>query len=177
MHRPSRSIVSRRLALRMGLAIACLSWTSACGFRPLYGRREDGSSVDDRLKAVEIGLIADRRGQILRNLLVDRFHRDGATEPVHRLSVELQIVERSLGIQVDATATRAQLKMTTRYRLDDIAANKVVFRSSSRVVANYNVLSEQFATIAAEESALQQGLVQLSERVASRIGLFLNRLP
>src|ERR1700733_2535287 len=47
-------------------SVLCLL-TSGCGFHPVYGTRDDNSSVADELNDVAIENIPDRQGQMLRN--------------------------------------------------------------------------------------------------------------
>src|SRR5512147_1799209 len=53
-------------------AVAALALVlSACGFQPMYGQRApEATEVFSDLAAVEVGVIPDRSGQLLRNELV-----------------------------------------------------------------------------------------------------------
>lgn len=168
--------------LRLGPALTLLPVVSfllaGCGFEPLYGRSSPTGAVGPQLNQVEIAIIPDRAGQQLRNFLIDRFYTNGRpAEPVHRLDVTLETIRRTLGIEKDATTSRAQLAMTARYQLWDIRANKAVFQGNSRVVTDFNVLLSPYGSVAAETDAQERGLAQLSDDITTRIALVLRRNP
>ena len=79
----------RPLALAAAVMAASLG---ACGFHPLYGDRSIGAVSTVDLAAVQIDLIRDREGQMLRNELLDRFQPRGGTveffssDPAARMS-------------------------------------------------------------------------------------------
>ncbi|MCW5774643.1 MAG: hypothetical protein KIT16_23565, partial [Rhodospirillaceae bacterium] len=61
------------------VVIAAALALGGCGYRPLYGDRgtSDAVNVSGELARVKIAGIADRRGQILRNYLLDRMNPAG----------------------------------------------------------------------------------------------------
>jgi LPS-assembly lipoprotein len=70
------------------VAAAALLSMGACGFEPLYGKRADGTMVADELASVQVAVIADRSGQQLRNILLDRISRTGQpVDPRYQLAV------------------------------------------------------------------------------------------
>lgn len=163
-------------------AIAAIVLSAAilagCGFEPLYGRGSPSGAVAPQLADVEIAPIPDRRGQILRNFLIDQFYARGRpVEPTHRLDVTLSVLRQSLGVARDATATRAQLVIAANYQLWDIRAEKPFFRASSRNLANFNIQTAPFANVVSEDEALEDGLRQLSEDITQRVAMALRREP
>ena len=67
--------MSRRLlAAAGGLALL-----TGCGFRPLYGARDNGtaSPAEQGLAEISVALIPERSGQLLRQALQARFERSG----------------------------------------------------------------------------------------------------
>ena len=135
----------------LGLALLL----GACGFRPMMGGDRADGSVASRLATVEIGDIADRSGQKMRNLLIDRFYHDrrpAAAE--YRLEVALEAGEQSLAIEKDASASRAQWTATATYRLVHRPSGKVVLQGSSRAVPGYNVNYYQWGSFVSEQDAL-----------------------
>lgn len=165
---------SRLIALLLALSPAVLS---ACGFSPVYGvaSRPDGA-VGQALANVQIDPIADRNGQVLRNNLIDRFYGEGRpSSPRYRLAVALAATEEELGIQKDATATRARLRLQASYELIDSNSGQVVYRTFSRSVISYNLLDSQFAVLATKQDAYDRGLTELADDIRARLALYFAR--
>ena len=148
----------------------------ACGFKPVYGVSSEHEATDKALANVQIDPIADRNGQMLRNNLIDRFYTESRPDkPTYRLAVALTAAEESLGIQKDATATRARLRLQASYELIDIESGKVVYRTFSRSVVSFNLLDSQYAILASRQDAYDRGLTELANDIRTRLSLFLAR--
>lgn len=165
--------------LSMLLMLALLSGgLGACGFTPVYGTagRPNAAAVESALANVQIDPITDRNGQVLRNNLIDRFYADGRpASPRYRLSVGLAATEEELGIQKDATATRARLRLQASYELIDTTNGQVVYRTFSRSVISYNLLDSQFAILATKQDAYDRGLTELADDIRARLSLYFAR--
>jgi len=155
---------------------------AGCGFQPLYG--SGGSAGTGRAEAnaalmqVDIATIPERRGQQLRNLLIDRFYETGRPERSrYRLDASFQAGEQKLAVRKDASAERAQLAMTAQYRLVDATTGKSVFNASSRSFVSYNVPDDQFAALSLTDSAYQRGLEQIADDITVRVAMFLSKPP
>lgn len=162
------------------LALAALlpAGLGGCGFQPVYGSFADRAAPVEQLNLVQIDPIPDRTGQVLRNLLIDRFYPAGRpADPKYRLAVALASSEESLGIRPDATATRARLRLQASYELIDVATGQVVYRTFSRALVSYNLLEAQYATLVSQQDAYERGLVELSEDIRTRLALYFKRGP
>src|SRR5690606_39504749 len=114
----------------------------------------------------EVGVIADRPGQILRNYLIDRLNPGGRpVDPAYRLNVSLSEVQRDLAIRKDDTATRANLIMNARFTLTDTATGAVVLNRQVGTITSYNILIDEFATLSSERDARDRALQQISEDI------------
>ncbi|WP_035705422.1 LPS assembly lipoprotein LptE [Niveispirillum irakense] len=165
--------MSKRL---IAAALIALLPLAGCGFQPVYGTRAGGVAAGQSLAQVQIDPIPERNGQVLRNNLIDRFYTDSRpSDPRYRLSIALSAVEEELGIQKDATATRARLRLQANYELIDNTNSQVVYRTSSRSVVSYNLLDSQFAVLASKQDAYDRGLTELAEDIRSRLGLYFAR--
>ena len=160
-------LLRRLLAVSVGVSLML----SGCGFRPLYG--DSGTAA--ALAAVDITTIPDRNGQTLRPLLADRFY--GARPPVTpsgwTLAVTFSTTKQSLGIRQDDTATRARLMLKAEVTLKKTGEDKPVFTSTERTFVSYNILTDPYATLAAEENAMNRGLTQLADTITQRVALTL----
>jgi len=156
----------------------------ACGFQPTYGTKtfENGGSspvVKDALSNIVIDIIPDRSGQFLRNRLIDNLYKNGyPSAPHYRLSIgkiEEKIVE--IGIDKDATASRAQLRMNVPFTLYDLRGQNPapVLQRMERSTTGYNILSGQFTTYVTQADAREQGLSMLAEQIMAQLELYVSR--
>jgi LPS-assembly lipoprotein len=168
---------SRRSFLKTGLAFGGLGLLlPGCGFQPLYGQGPD-AALSEPLTRVKIANIPDRPGQMLRNQLIDRFYRDGRpVDPDYTLNIGLAATKVKLGIQVDDTATRAQLILNANFNLTD-PAGRVVFTQISRSIIDYGILQNQYASMVAEDDAFKRGINQVAQDITTRVTLYLAREP
>ncbi len=144
--------------------------TAACGFRPVYG---GGAPVRADMAAVEIALIADRPGQLLRNALLDRLSPKGAAQsPRHVLVVELSESKQNLAIRRDDSATRANLILTAHFSLRERQSSEVVLEGSSRSFNSYNISTYEFATLTAETDARRRATRELADDIATHLALY-----
>lgn len=149
---------------------------SACGFTPMYGG-QDGASIVAESQNVEIDNIPDRDGQQLRNLLIDRLYTNGTPrEPAYILKVtELKRTIDNIGIRKDATATRGEMMITAKVRLVDRNTGSIVLEREMKASGAYNLLDNQFATLVSKESLTDHVLGELSDSIATELGLYFNR--
>ena len=157
-----------------------LMMLSACGFQPVYASRDyrfdDGKDVAASLKKVRLLPLADRDGQMLQNMLIDRMYPDGYPQnPPYSLEIVLTSEERDLGIQQDATATRTDLYLTATMVLRKTADHAEVYRSKARIRVSYNILDAQYGTLVTRENAQRRGLTQLADEIVGRVSLYFNR--
>ncbi len=161
----------RRHVLVVGAALIC----GACGFRPLYGKRElggDGSQA--ALESIRIEPIENRTGQFLYNYLRDRLNPRGKpAAPRYILSVDLRENQDSVFIRQDETASRRNLILRAKYVLRRTEDNEIVLQGESRSMSSFDVLAVdvQFATVVSEEDALRRTAQDLSETIATRLAV------
>lgn len=153
-------------------AVAIAVSLTACGFRPLYGDHSVSAVSTVDLAAVQIDLIRDREGQMLRNELLDRFQpRGAALKPLYGLSIVLTQQRVGLAIRPDETGSRANLIILATYALRELASGDVVFSGSTRAVTGYNVLSSDFATTSSETDAVRRAVGDLTEQITTRVSV------
>lgn len=167
---------SRRSALRTGAALGLLALLSGCGFRPLYGEQGAIGGAAEKLDQVAISNIPDRPGQILRNLLIDRFHQnDRGNRTPYRLDAQILASEQKLALRQDASAERAQLVLNVPFRLIENATGRTVFEGRSRSYIPYNVLEERYAGLATLDHAYNRGLTEISDEITARVAMYLTK--
>jgi LPS-assembly lipoprotein len=156
----------RIITLTTALALA------GCGFQPIHGQNSAASG--EALAGIDIELIADRTGQMLRNELIQQMHpRGGRTPARYGLSVTLGESLRNFAIRKDEIATRANLIMVARFAVTSRGDGKKMFNGSVRSVNSYNILTSDFATLSAREDARRRAVQQLAAGITQRLSVWL----
>ena len=161
----------RRLALILASALAL----AGCGLRPLYAGGSDGA-VATTLQSVSVAPIPGRVGWLVYNNLRERLHRGSeAPEPLYRLEVELDDEITQLGIRGDRAATRERRTLRARYRLVELSTGTVMLDATAGSDAGIDVVSSEYATIAAEMTAAERLSEVVADQIVGRLGLFATR--
>lgn len=162
----------RRMFLLGGATLAL----SGCGFRPLYGRSGVAASPDvlNALAQTRIRPIADRSGQRLRQILNEKLYSNGPAER-SRYDLEVTLTKQTieLGVRPDSTTSRANLVFTTAFAIYDGGAR--AYGDSTQAVVSYNILDDQFATVASQADAEDRALRQLGEEIKTRLAVYFDR--
>ncbi len=163
-------------ALLAATLVASLA-VGACGFRPLYGDLDgEAGTGAARLSSIEVALIPNRSGQLLRTFLIQRLNPGGRPdEPAYRLNVAVREVERRLGVDSTDTATRANLVVNSTARLTDLTTSAVVYDARVDAITSFNILDDEFATLASRRAARERALEQISEDIRTRVALYFQR--
>ena len=144
-----------------------------CGLRPLYSGGQSGA-VATSLSSIRVGPIPERGGWLVRNALVDRLGGESAS-PAYRLEVELDDDVTGFGIRGDSGVTRERRTLRARYRLVELATGGVVLDATAGSDAGIDVVSSEYATIAAEQSALERLSTVVADQIVARLALFASR--
>jgi LPS-assembly lipoprotein len=155
----------RRLAV---LATALL--LAGCGLSPMYGGGASGQ-VAQGLSAIEVPAIEGRAGWLVRNALTDRLGAAGKTTPRYRLDVRLDDRLEGLGLLSDDTIARERRTLRARYQLVDMTNGTIVLDATAGSDAGIDVVSSEYATIAAEQTALENLAKVVADRIVTRIAL------
>ncbi|MEP3422412.1 MAG: LPS assembly lipoprotein LptE [Erythrobacter sp.] len=158
------------------LALAVCVPLSACGLQPMYAGGSN-SAVAQGLAAIDVPAIPGRDGWLMRNALKDRLHvaRAGqdSVAPAYRLDVRLDDALEGLGVLNDDTISRERRILRSRYQLIDLATGEILLDATAGSDAGVDVVSSEYATIAAEQTALENLAKDVAERMATRIALTL----
>ena len=158
----------------MRLAVLCLALLlSACGLKPMYAGGASGA-VAQGLAGIEVSTIEGKAGWLMRNALTDRLGPPGsATTPRYRLDVRLDDKVEGLGLLSDDTVARERRTLRARYQLVDLATGEIVLDATAGSDAGIDVVSSEYATIAAENTALENLTKQVADRIVTRVALTL----
>ena len=163
----------RRASLLFAFA-AALPMLSGCGLRPLYAGGE-GSPVVQALRSVSVAPIAGQSGWIMRNKLIARLGEAGASSARYRLDVTLDDNIKSFGLRSDRAATQERRSLRARYQLVEIATGTVVLDATSGSDAGIDIVGSEYATVAAEQTVLEQLSDQVADQIVARLALYAAR--
>ena len=155
-----------------GAALALLLVLAGCTLRPLYAGGGDGE-VARTLRAVEVAPIPGRAGWLVRTALQDRL---GAGEAArYRLEIDLDDDITGFGIRSDNVVTRERRTLRARYRLVDAGRGTVLLDATAGSDAGIDVVGSEYATVAAEQTALERLAVEVADQIVARVALFAAR--
>ncbi|MEY4670273.1 MAG: hypothetical protein RLZZ415_152 [Pseudomonadota bacterium] len=143
---------------------------SACGLKPMYAGGASGQ-VAQGLAAVEVPAIEGKAGWLVRNALVDRLGAAGQATPRYRLDVRLDEKLEGLGLLSDDTIGRERRTLRARYQLVDSVTGTVVLDATAGSDAGIDVVSSEYATIAAEQTALENLAKVVADKIVARLAL------
>jgi len=142
-----------------------------CGLQPMYAGGSTGA-VAQGLAAVEVSPIEGRAGWLTRNALRDRLAQTGGTTtPRYRLDVLLDDELEGLGLLTDETIGRERRTLRARYQLVDLASGDILVDATAGSDAGIDVVSSEYATIAAEQTALENLAREVADRIVTRLTL------
>jgi LPS-assembly lipoprotein len=158
---------------RLDLPIVMLLSLSGCGLSPMYAGGGSGP-VARGLAAVEVSPIQGKAGWLMRNDLRDRLGQSGnhaATR--YRLDVLLDDQLEGMGLISDDTVGRERRTLRARYQLVDMASGDILLDATAGSDAGIDVVSSEYATIAAENTALENLSQEVSDQIIARLALTL----
>jgi len=160
----------RTFSLSLAL-IGCLA-LAACGLSPMYAGG-GSSAAGQGIGAVEVPAIEGRGGWLVKNALEARLSVVGQAAPQYRLDVRLDDSLQALGVLNDDTISRERRALRARYQLVDLATDTVLLDATAGTDAGIDVVSSEYATIAAEQKALEYLAVEVADRMVTQIALTL----
>ena len=162
--------------MRAIFASLALLGLSACGLQPMYAGGGNGA-VAQGLAAVDVPAIPGRAGWLVRNELVDRLGAGGNAPARYRLDVRLDDQLEGLGILGDDTVSRERRTLRARYQLVDVSSGEILLDATAGSDAGIDVVSSEYAVIAAEQTALENLSREVADRIVARIALRLREGP
>ena len=158
--------------MRAAAALLALAPLTACGLQPMYA---GGSSsvVAQGLAAVDIPPIPGRDGWLVHNALTERFGIAGEAAPLYRLDVRLDDSLEALGVLGDDTTSRERRILRSRFQLVELATGEILLDATAGSDAGIDIVSSEYATIAAEQTALENLALAVAEQMSRRVALTL----
>ena len=158
----------RRVPALAALALAL----SGCGLHPLYSGGSSGG-VASTLSLVDVAPMEGKSGWLMANTLRDRLHV-GST-PRYRLEVKLDDKIIGLGVRSDDSVSRERRTLRARYQLVDLANGAVVLDAAAGSDAGIDVVTSEYATIAAENTALERLSGIVADQIVARVATYVQR--
>lgn len=158
--------------MRSVLALLAIFALSACGLSPMYAGG-GSSGLAQGIAAVDIPAIEGRGGWLVKNALEARLGVAGQTTPAYRLDVRLDDSLEALGVLNDDTISRERRILRARYQLVELATDTVLLDAAAGSDAGIDVVSSEYATIAAEQKALENLALDVANRMATQIAVTL----
>ena len=160
-----------KFAVLLALALPLLG---GCGLKPLYAGGGSGV-VANALAGVEVAPIEGRGGWLVANALRDRIGAGGT--PRYRLDVRLDDRISGLGVRRDDSVARERRSLRARYQLVDLATSAVVVDTTAGSDAGIDVVGSEYATIAAENTALERLSTVVADQIVGRLALYARANP
>jgi LPS-assembly lipoprotein len=154
-------------------AAAALS-LGACGLQPLYGGGS-GSPVATTLRTVSVASIPGQVGWLMHHRLTDRLGDTAEGGASYRREVELDDNITGYGIRGDRATTRERRTLRARYRLIDLKGGGVVLDATAGSDAGIDRVESEYATVAAEQSAIERLTEVVADQIVARLALFAAR--
>lgn len=148
----------------------------ACGLHPLYSGGSDGA-VATMLTRVEVAPIEGKSGWLMGNALRDKLAAPQGSAPLYRLEVKLDDKIIGLGVRTDDSVSRERRTLRARYQLVELAHGTVVLDAAAGSDAGIDAVSSEYATIAAENTALERLSEIVAEQIVSRVALYAEHAP
>jgi LPS-assembly lipoprotein len=160
--------------MRSPLLILALVALGGCGLHPLYGGGGSGS-VAATLRSISVAPIQGQSGWLVRNKLIDRLGDAGSGAAAYRLEVALDDNITAFGLRSDRAATQERRTLRARFQLVDVRNGMVVLDSTAGSDAGIDIVSSEYATVAAEQTALENLADIVADQITARVALYASR--
>ena len=147
---------------------------AGCQLQPLYAGGTTGA-VASTLSGVTVTPIDGQVGWLVFNKLRDRLPATG--EARYKLNIELDDDIVGFGIRGDRAVTRERRSLRARYQLVELSTGTVVLDATAGSDAGVDVVSSEYATVAAEQTAAERLSDVVADQIVARLALFASRTP
>ena len=150
-----------------------LAALSGCGLQPMYAGGSNGV-VAQGLAGIEVSPIEGKAGWLVRNALNDRLTQGGggsAGSTRYILEVKLDDQLEGFGLRNNDTIGRERRTLRARYQLLDAGSGDILLDATAGSDAGIDVVSSEYATIAAEQTALENLSRDIADRIVTRLAL------
>lgn len=157
--------------MRLLLPLALIASLSACNLQPMYSAGTKGV-VAQTLGDVSVAPIQGKAGWLVKNALDDKLKALGGGTSRFQLSVVLDDKITGFGLLANDQVTRERRTLRVRYQLIESATGEVVLDATAASDAGIDIVSSEYATIAAENRALENLSLEIADQIVTRLSLF-----
>lgn len=143
---------------------------AGCGLQPLYSGGGNGA-VARGLAEVSVPMIEGQSGWLVRSALIDRLGAGASGAERYRLDVRLDDKLEGLGLLGNDTIARERRTLRARYQLVDTASGTIILDATAGSDAGIDVVSSEYATIAAEQTALENLAKVVADQIVTKVAL------
>jgi LPS-assembly lipoprotein len=147
---------------------------AGCGLHPMYAGGTSGP-VAQTLAGIEVAPIQGKSGWLMANDLRDKLSAMGSGAPRYRLDVTLDDRIDGLAVNRNDVTTRERRTLRARFQLVDLAHGTVLLDDTAGSDAGIDVVGSEYATIAAEDTALENLSDTVSDQIVARLALYAHR--
>jgi len=155
----------------MRIVIASLALLLAgCGFEPMYAPSGGGHAIGP----VHVAMIEGKAGHVLKTEL-DRMLQaedDGGQSAELDITLKEEVV--LLGLRLDESASRAELRLTANYAFTPIGATRPLHGRLETSVT-YEIPTAAFGEISAQDDARERAAETLAERMRAELAIRLRQ--
>jgi len=127
--------------------------------------------VAQGLSGTDVSPIEGRAGWLVRNALVDRLGAGQSSGTRYRLDVRLDDTLEGFALLSDDTIGRVRRTLRARYQLVEIGSGDILLDATAGSDAGIDVVSSEYATIAAEQTALENLAKDVADRIVTSLAL------
>ncbi|MCB2060726.1 MAG: hypothetical protein KDE21_09490 [Novosphingobium sp.] len=134
-------------------------------------------AVAQGLAAIDVSAIEGRAGWLVRNALVDRLGAANGSGGSARYRLDIRLDDKLEGYALlsDDTIGRERRTLRARYQLVDLASGDIVLDATAGSDAGIDVVSSEYATISAEQTALENLARDVADRIVTNVALTLRQ--
>jgi LPS-assembly lipoprotein len=170
--------VCRWVGRRSLMAVVAIG-LAGCGFHPVYESRRAGDrGAQAVLGTVDVALIPDRAGQLVRQELQARLDRGEGLTKKYELTVGFGLTADAVGIQQDSSVTRVRMVGTANWSLRSLDPTRsLVTTGLARSVDGLNILDEQyFEADLAGETSTRRIAAALADQITLQLSSYFSRV-
>lgn len=161
-----------RRAVPLLIALAAPAMLAGCALQPMYGGGSHGA-VASTLTSISIAPIRGEAGWLVRGALRDRLRVGEADANArYRIDVALDDDISGYGVRADDTVTRERRSLRARWQLVDAQNGTTLVDATAASDTGIDVVSSEYATIAAERSALERLAEQVADQIVTRVAVY-----
>ena len=142
-----------------------------CSLQPLYSGGSKGA-VARALGTIIVAPIEGKNGWLMRNALTDRLGAQSGNAAQFRLVIALDDQIEGFGVRADDTVTRERRTLRARYQLISVATGETVLDATAGSDAGIDVASSEYATIAGENSALENLTQKVADQIVTQLSIY-----